>query len=88
MQPCKATKHLCLNNWKHIHVIHVHIDKLCKEKYVSRWEYVPATKMLSYSTKDSMLSPLLAKVEKKFGLELLGPHSIFLAISLSPMNPF
>jgi hypothetical protein len=60
MEPCRATKHPCLNNWKHIHAIHVHIDKLCKEKEASRWDYVLAIKMFSYSTKDPMLACLLA----------------------------
>jgi hypothetical protein len=60
MQPCRATKHPCVNNWKHIHAIHVHINKSCKEKGTSRWEYVLATGIFSYSTKDPMLACLLA----------------------------
>jgi hypothetical protein len=62
----------------------MHIDKSCKkQKDASTWEYVHATKMFSYSTKDLMLAHLLAWVEKKIGIKLFAPHSKFLAIPLS-----
>ncbi len=39
----------------------MHIDKLSKkQKKANRWEYVDATKVFSYSTKDLMLAHLLA----------------------------
>jgi hypothetical protein len=39
----------------------MHINKLCeKQKDANTWEYVHATKMFFYSTKDLMLAHLLA----------------------------
>ncbi len=58
MQPCGATKHSCVNNWTHIHscILKSHVRK----KDASAWEYVLATRVSSYSTKDPMLAHLLA----------------------------
>jgi hypothetical protein len=71
MQPCKATKHSSIKNWKDIHscaywqiVIFVSLLLLfkfestnCDKKMQEHvWEYVPATIMFFYSIKDLMLA--------------------------------